>query len=72
MIDNKESILRHLAANRHCPLSASAIAQSLAISRTDAATKLAGLQTAGLAQLAVRGSGWLITARGVDLVPIAA
>jgi len=69
MNTDRKAILAHLATVKpRRPQSASAIAAACAIGRTDAAKNLAGLQTAGLVELAVRGSGWKLTKRGVDHV----
>jgi predicted ArsR family transcriptional regulator len=70
MTPDRRQILRHMAASkpRGKPQSACAVAKAVVMKPTDAATHLAGLMTAGLVQTATRGSGWVLTTRGIDHV----
>jgi hypothetical protein len=64
----QQAALRHMAASKpRCrPLSAAAIGTACGMKPTDAAAHLCGLMTAGLVSLAARGSGWVLTAKGID------
>ncbi len=68
MTPDRRSILRHMAASRpRCkPQSAAAVAKAVGMKPTDAAGHLCALMTQGLVQTAIRGSGWVLTARGID------
>lgn len=70
MNTDRKAILRHLAASKpRCkPQSAAAIGRACGMAPTTAAGHLTGLMTVGLVQLATRGSGWVLTARGIDHV----
>ena len=68
MTPDRRSILRHMAASKpRCkPQSAAAVARACGMKPTDAAGHLAGLMTQGLVGLATRGSGWVLTAKGIN------
>mgnify|MGYP003452586432 FL=1 len=66
MNTDRKAILRYLAVTLpRIPRSASEIATACAIGRVDAATNLAGLETAGLATCALNGK-WKLTAQGLN------
>ena len=66
MNTDSKAILRYLAVTLpRIPRSASEIATACAIGRIDAATNLAGLQTARLAECAVNGK-WKLTKQGLN------